>query len=70
MRAAAAIQSGGFSVVDEEIALSLVLPAYNEAARLPPFLESVRGYLETHYPDRHEVIVVDDGSQDELIDEP
>jgi dolichyl-phosphate beta-glucosyltransferase len=46
--------------------LSLVVPAYNEARRLPPYLVSVRGYLDTHYPGDYEVIVVDDGSGDGL----
>lgn len=50
----------------ESIALSLVLPAYNEAARLPSYLASVRRHLEARYPGRYEVIVVDDGSQDGL----
>jgi dolichyl-phosphate beta-glucosyltransferase len=47
------------------IALSLVLPAYNEASRLPAFLTVVREYLEGNYPDAYEVIVVDDGSHDD-----
>jgi dolichyl-phosphate beta-glucosyltransferase len=47
------------------ISLSIVLPAYNEASRLPPFLATVRDYVEENYPGVHEVIVVDDGSQDE-----
>jgi dolichyl-phosphate beta-glucosyltransferase len=48
--------------------LSVVIPAYNEADRLPPFLADVRGYLRrTHRPDG-EVIVVDDGSLDGLGD--
>ena len=46
------------------ISLSLIIPAYNEAQRLPPFLECVRRYLADHYPGSHEVIVVDDGSMD------
>jgi dolichyl-phosphate beta-glucosyltransferase len=46
--------------------LSLILPAYNEAHRLPPFLTTVRAYLDQHYPGCYEVIVVDDGSQDGL----
>lgn len=46
--------------------LSLVLPAYNEARRLPPFLAAVRAYLDRHYPAAYEAIVVDDGSQDGL----
>ncbi|HIQ21239.1 MAG TPA: glycosyltransferase family 2 protein [Planctomycetes bacterium] len=48
------------------IELSLVIPAYNEAQRLPPFLDSVRRHLQCHYPGRHQVIVVDDGSRDGL----
>jgi dolichyl-phosphate beta-glucosyltransferase len=52
--------------VPEPIALSVILPAYNEAARLPPHLAAVRQYLQARYPDRYEVIVVDDGSGDGL----
>jgi dolichyl-phosphate beta-glucosyltransferase len=48
--------------------LSVVIPAYNEAARLPPYLAAVRRYLEARYADRVEVIVVDDGSDDGLAD--
>lgn len=47
-------------------ALSVILPAYNEASRLPPFLASVRRYLDARYEGRYEVIVVDDGSDDDL----
>lgn len=50
----------------EPIALSVILPAYNEAARLPVYLAAVRQYLQTRYRDCHEVIVVDDGSGDGL----
>jgi dolichyl-phosphate beta-glucosyltransferase len=35
---------------------------------LPPYLESVRQYLDEHYPGGYEVIVVDDGSRDGLCD--
>ncbi len=51
---------------NEEVGLSLVIPAYNEAQRLPRYLESVRQYLVERYPENHEVIVVDDGSSDGL----
>ena len=44
---------------------SLVIPAYNEAGRLPPFLKTVREYCCTHFV-CHEVIIVDDGSSDDL----
>jgi dolichyl-phosphate beta-glucosyltransferase len=46
--------------------LSVIIPAYNEAQRLPAFLVSVRDYLDNRHPDRYEVIVVDDGSRDGL----
>jgi dolichyl-phosphate beta-glucosyltransferase len=55
-------------VSTEEIAFSLVLPAFNEAARLPPYLASIRPYLDAQYGDRYEVLVVDDGSQDRLCE--
>jgi len=44
--------------------LSVVIPAYNEALRIRRTLEQVRRYLETRaFP--CELILVDDGSQDE-----
>lgn len=43
--------------------LSVVMPAYNEASRLPDSLKRLHAYLdETHFS--YEVIVVDDGSTD------
>ncbi len=50
--------------MDNQIYLSIVIPAYNEIDRLPLYLERVCDYLMVEFPDRHEVIVVDDGSQD------
>ena len=47
-----------------QAALSVIIPAYNEARRLPPHLSGVLTYLRAHYP-AYELIVVDDGSQDE-----
>ncbi|MBF6613774.1 MAG: glycosyltransferase family 2 protein [Chloroflexi bacterium] len=47
----------------DEIYLSVVVPAYNEAARLPSTLAKVMAYLERcEHP--YEVLVVDDGSAD------
>lgn len=46
------------------VEISVIIPAYNEARRLPAYLHTVRAYLEAHYPCRHEVVVVDDGSED------
>jgi dolichyl-phosphate beta-glucosyltransferase len=48
-----------------EIALSLILPAFDEARRLPPYLQSVHAYLENCFRQPYEVLVVDDGSRDE-----
>ena len=46
--------------------LSLVIPAYNERTRLPPFLQEVRAYLTAAFGAAYEVLVVDDGSADGL----
>ncbi len=43
--------------------LSLVIPAYNEAARLPATLAAVRAFCTAH-PGPLEVVFVDDGSRD------
>lgn len=42
--------------------LSVVIPAYNEAGRLPRHIEHIRQHLRDR---SHEIIVVDDGSRDE-----
>ncbi len=53
------------AVATEPTELSVVIPALNEAVRLPPTLERVGAYLGQH-PDwlPAEIIVVDDGSSD------
>jgi dolichyl-phosphate beta-glucosyltransferase len=43
--------------------LSIIIPSYNEEARLPRGLEKIRAYVTKHHPGA-EVIVVDDGSKD------
>lgn len=47
--------------------LSVVIPCYNEARRLPATLESSIRYLSSDLdnPRRWEILVVDDGSDDE-----
>lgn len=44
--------------------LSVIIPAYNEAERLPRTLEAVLAYLDAQ-DYRSEVLVVDDGSRDD-----
>ncbi len=46
--------------------LSLVIPAYNEEARLGKTLREVFAYLNAQ-PEASEVIVVDDGSRDQTV---
>jgi dolichyl-phosphate beta-glucosyltransferase len=43
--------------------LSIIIPAFNEESRLPPYLSSIVAYLESR-GGPSEIIVVDDGSQD------
>jgi len=47
----------------EQVAVSLVLPAFNELTRLPPSLEKIRAHMDGDGRS-YEVLVVDDGSQD------
>ena len=48
----------------ERMELSVVIPAYNEAARLPATLKIVAAFLSS-LPFQSEIIVADDGSHDE-----
>jgi dolichyl-phosphate beta-glucosyltransferase len=48
--------------------LSVVIPAYNEAGRLPRYLSSIKEYLLDGGYRTHEVIIVDDGSTDNLVE--
>lgn len=49
------------------VSLSVIIPAYNEAARLGKTLRAVVDYLQQNFPDG-ELIVVDDGSADGTAD--
>jgi glycosyltransferase involved in cell wall biosynthesis len=48
--------------------LSVVIPAYNESARLPPTLDRLITYFHEHGPSEVEILVVDDGSRDDTPD--
>lgn len=52
---------------DDNIFLSVVIPAYNEERRLPATLKSVISYLQKQSY-RWEIAVVDDGSKDRTAD--
>ena len=47
--------------------LSIIIPAYNEANRLPASLVMVRNYLSAAQWDFAEIVVVDDGSADDTV---
>jgi glycosyltransferase involved in cell wall biosynthesis len=47
--------------------ISIIIPAYNEAKRLPASLVKVREYLSASQWDFVEVVVVDDGSGDNTV---
>ncbi|HTL83223.1 MAG TPA: dolichyl-phosphate beta-glucosyltransferase [Bacteroidia bacterium] len=46
--------------------LSIIIPAFNEAARITPTLHSFHSFLENNFPS-FEILVVDDGSTDETV---
>lgn len=48
--------------------LTVVIPAYNETARLPSMLTSTINYLSTIPKRTYEIIIVDDGSSDGTAD--
>ena len=47
--------------------LSIVVPAYNEALRIPPTLARLHAFL-SQQPLSYEIVVVDDGSKDDTCD--
>ena len=48
--------------------LSVIVPAFNEATRLPATLEEACAWLDTHVAGDYELLVVDDGSTDATAD--
>ncbi len=53
------------SLDDEaELDLSVVVPAYNEEARLPAMLDECTKFLDNQTKNSYEIVIVDDGSRD------
>jgi dolichyl-phosphate beta-glucosyltransferase len=52
------------NTTSDALAVSVIVPAYNEAARLPATLDALALHLATYHP-AAEIIVVDDGSLDD-----
>ncbi len=50
-------------VQPEQLDLSLIIPIYNEAENIRPLVAEIHAALDAHY--HYEIIVVDDGSQDD-----
>lgn len=48
----------------DDIELTVVIPCYNETARLGIMLEEAIGFLKRKYSEKYEILVVDDGSKD------
>lgn len=44
---------------------SIVIPVYNESSCLENNLEKVHAFLRDRFPERHEIVCVDDGSRDD-----
>ena len=53
--------------MSDSLDLSIVVPAYNEALRIPPTLARLHAFL-SQQPLRYEIVVVDDGSKDQTCE--
>lgn len=47
--------------------ISIIIPAYNEAKRLPAYLTSIMEYIHHKENFEFEILIVDDGSQDDTV---
>ena len=55
-----------YQTASNSIEWSIVIPAYNEAARIAPYLRSITSYLRDR-GQPYEILVVDDGSTDATV---
>jgi len=53
--------------MSKKIDISIIIPAYNEAKRLPSFLDIVIAYCKRS-ENLYEIIIIDDGSKDKTFD--
>lgn len=53
---------------EDGIELSVVVPCYNETQRLRVMLEEAIEYLQAHYNNKYEILIVDDGSKDDTAE--
>lgn len=60
------LSSGKIS--DSSLTLSVVVPCYNETARLGKMLDEAVQYLQENHPNDYEILIVDDGSSDGTAD--
>lgn len=49
---------------DDDIELSVVIPSYNETSRILVMLMDAINFLQEHFKDKWEILIVDDGSTD------
>src|SRR5688500_18805289 len=59
--------AASMDAVRPPVAYSVIIPAHNEAESLPPLLAELEATLET-LRQPYEMLVVDDGSEDETAD--
>ena len=53
--------------MNENPILTILIPAFNEALRLPDTLRKIHDFCKSSLTDSYEILVVDDGSTDETI---
>jgi dolichyl-phosphate beta-glucosyltransferase len=58
------VANGPYKHNDEYMILSVIIPFFNEAERLPKNLPIIVSYLNKNYKDNYEILLVDDGSKD------
>jgi dolichyl-phosphate beta-glucosyltransferase len=68
VRRHAGIRDAEIDVLSTLPSISIVIPAYNEAARIAQSLEAIGSYAGRNSSNDFELIVVDDGSSDDTVE--